>query len=237
MTTHRRLQKKFFVFCIGAAIVFCFSENSFSKSSIGNKPCQTISCDQRNARVHHARELLGKHYKRSVALTGEGVNKINDDIYQWTHDRLPENSKKDYQEIAQTIIDESLKYEFDPIFLMSIIQGESGFWPRIRGQFGEIGLMQIKPSTAAWIAKKYGLPWQGAKSLLDPVTNIRIGAAYLDYLRDRFGMHARLYIAAYNMGQKNVETAVENHIWPKDYAGIVMKNYVEFYTALKEKDL
>jgi 2-oxoacid:acceptor oxidoreductase gamma subunit (pyruvate/2-ketoisovalerate family) len=45
--------------------------------------------------------------------------------------------------------------------------------------FGEIGLMQLKPVTAKWICNKFNMPWKGAKSLYDPVTNIKIGAVYL----------------------------------------------------------
>lgn len=198
--------------------------------------CETLSCDQQKLRVRHAHELLGKHYRKSVAKTGESVSKINNEIYRWTRERLPEKSKKHYKKIAQAIIDQSHKYEFDPVFLMSIIQGESSFIPERKGSFGEIGLMQIKPSTAKWITSKYDLAWKGRKSLLNPVINIQIGAAYLDYLRGRFDSHARLYIAAYNMGQSNVDSAQERNIWPKDYPVRVMKNYVEFYAALKSKE-
>jgi soluble lytic murein transglycosylase len=95
--------------------------------------------------------------------------------------------------------------------------------------------MQILPTTGEWMSGKAGLGWRGSKTLRDPVQNIRIGAAYLAFLRDRFDMHARLYIAAYNMGQGNVDHAQAKNIWPKDYPGLVMRNYVEFYGELKEK--
>ncbi|MES3038687.1 MAG: lytic transglycosylase domain-containing protein [Bdellovibrionota bacterium] len=200
-----------------------------------NLPKTTLSVEQRALRLLHARELLGKYYDKSTARIGESVPKINSAIYGWTKDRLPKKHRKQYQEIAQTIIDESLKYKFDPVFLMSVIQGESSFQPDIVGGVGEIGLMQIRPETAKWITKKFEMEWKGKKSLYDPVTNIRIGAAYLSYLRDRFDMHAQLYLAAYNMGQRNVSNAVEKNIWPKDYPAHVMKHYMDFYTSLEEK--
>ena len=163
---------------------------------------------------------------------GENIKKINSQIYRWTRDRLPARYKKQHAKIAQTIIDESLKYGFDPVFLLSVIQSESRFNPDARGGHGEIGLMQILPPTGSWIAEKAGLKWQGPDTLKDNISNIKLGAAYFAFLRDRFDMHARLYIAAYNMGQRNVDLALDKKIWPKDYPGLVMKNYVEFYSSL-----
>src|ERR1700679_1083172 len=79
---------------------------------------------ERDARVAHAHELLGNRYKHSVVRTGENVEMVNKLVYQWTHDSLPDAYKKDYKNVAQTIIDESLKYGFDPIFVMSVISHE-----------------------------------------------------------------------------------------------------------------
>lgn len=194
-----------------------------------------LSQEQARLRLEHSQELLGKYYDRSTVRFGQNVVKINSDIYRWTRERLPAEYKKNYKKIAQAIIDESLKHQFDPVFLLSIIQTESRFNPKSAGAAGEIGLMQILPSTGAWIAAKAKIPYKNKNTLRDPVSNIRLGAAYLAFLRDRFDMHARLYIAAYNMGQRNVDHAQSRNIWPKDYPGVVMRNYVEFYSALKEK--
>jgi soluble lytic murein transglycosylase len=195
----------------------------------------SISTKQAQARFEHSQELLGKYYKRSSVRYGEKVPKINSQVYRWTKELLPDDYKKDYRKISQTIIDQSLKYEFDPVFILSIIQTESRFNPVALGTSGEIGLMQILPDTAEWIAGKSEIEWKGNDSLKDPITNIRIGSAFLAYLRDHFDMHAQLYIAAYNMGQGNVKSARARKIWPKVYPIAVMKNYVEFYEDLKEK--
>ena len=199
------------------------------------KASKPLSQMQRELRLRHARELLGRHYSRSTVANGEKVRKINSAVYRWTKSKLPKKYKRQYQAIAQTIIDESLKHEFDPAFLMSVIEGESSWRPEQKGPLDEIGLMQIRPATGEWIAKKFDLRWDGKKTLLDPQSNIKIGAAYLAYLRDRFDMHARLYLAAYNMGQRNVANALEKKVWPKDYPIHVMKLYVEFYQSLSEE--
>jgi soluble lytic murein transglycosylase len=177
--------------------------------------------------------LLGKYYKHSAVHAGENVKHINSKIYAWTRERLPKKFKKQYKKIAQTIIDESVKHEFDPVFLLSVIQNESSFNPTMLGALDEIGLMQLRPATAEWIAGKFGIKYKGDKSLHDPCVNIRIGTAYMDYLRGRLP-HAQLYISAYNMGKRNVERNLQENTWPREYASHVMRYYVEFYESIKD---
>ncbi len=196
------------------------------------KPASTI---QREFRLQHAKQLLGKYYRMSVVRSGEKIRKVNGRIYSFTRERLPKKYRKRYKQIAQTIIDESHKNEFDPVFLVSVILGESSFDPDRRGPLDEIGLMQLRPKTGEWIARKYGLPWKGEKTLKDPVSNIRLGAAYLHYLREKFDDHAQLYLAAYNMGQGNVNQALDKNVWPKDYPIHVMRRYLDFYSALEQQ--
>jgi soluble lytic murein transglycosylase len=190
---------------------------------------------QKRVRVHHARELLGRHYSKSIVKSGEDVARVNAEIYQWTKSRLVTKDKRQYRSVAKAIVDESRKHKFDPIFVLSVIQSESSFVPTMVGKVGEIGLMQIRPGTGKWVSGMANLPWKGSKTLLDPVANVRIGVAFLSYLRTYFDKHAQLYLAAYNMGQGNVQFALSKDVWPKDYPNHVMKNYVDFYASLKEK--
>lgn len=196
---------------------------------------QPLSAKQRQVRLTHAKELLGSRYKKSSVRKGESVKKINSLVYSNVKERLSKTYQPKRQKIAQAIIDEALKYRFDPIFLLSVIQSESSFRPRLLGSYGEIGLMQIKPSTAEWIAKKMNLKYKDADDLYDPVKNIQLGAAFLSYLRDRFDSHAQLYLSAYNMGQRNVDIALEKNVWPKDYVERVMRQYVDFYANLPKR--
>jgi soluble lytic murein transglycosylase-like protein len=186
-------------------------------------------------RVENAGELLGRYYSHSVVRTTESVDKINNRIYQWVRESLPRKYKKDYKVIAQSVIDEAYRNDFDPVLLMAVIQSESHFTPTQIGGVGEIGMMQIRPATGKWIAEKTGRAWHGKRTLLDPVENIRLGAAYLSLLREQFDSHARLYLAAYNMGSTNVRDALDRKIWPKDYPRQVMKNYIGYYTQLREQ--
>lgn len=191
-----------------------------------------ISKRQQEARLDHAQELLGSYYERSIVSSGEDFKKVNSKIYIWTRERLPKKYKRHYKKIAQTIIDESLRYNFDPIFLMSMIQGESSFNPEQIGPFKEIGLMQILPTTGKWIAGMYGIKWTNKSILNDPVVNIKIGAAFLSHLRNRFDTHPRLYLSAYNMGQGNVKKLLKKNVWPKQYVQHIMSYYINFYENL-----
>ena len=183
-------------------------------------------------RLIHAKELLGKYYEHSVVKSGENWSQLNSQVGAFTVRAMRSSSRGVSRAVANVILSESKRYELDPLFVAAVIQSESSFNPRAHGDAGEIGMMQLLPATAEWVAKKYGLPWRGAKTLLDPVMNIRIGTAYIDFLRDRFDSHSRLYLSAYNMGARNVDRALKKNIWPRDYASRVMKNYVGYYAQM-----
>ncbi len=195
----------------------------------------SLSGQQRKARLQHARELMGKYYKKSAVKSGESVKKINYTVYRKTKEFLPKKFKSQHQQIAQTIIDQSQLHGFDPLFVMAVVLSESSFDPRMRGGVGEIGLMQIRPCTAAWLAKKASLKYAGEKDLYDPIQNIKIGTAYMSYLRETFGGEAQLYIAAYNMGQRNVRKNLAKDVRPKIYPIHVMKNYLALYEDVNAK--
>ena len=59
--------------------------------------------------------------------------------------------------------------------------------------------------------------WNGEKTLRDPIANIKLGTAYIAWLREKFDNHSQLYLAAYNMGARSVNKALAQNVWPKDY--------------------
>lgn len=198
-------------------------------------PATVEASPNRETRVSHARELLGRHYGGSVVREGEQLRHVDRHIRSWVKQALPRKWRGSAARITGTLLEESRKHGFDPFFLMAVIRSESSFDPDQRGGAGEIGLMQILPETGKWMADKADIPWRGERTLRDPAQNIRIGAAYLAWLRGRFDSHARLYLAAYNMGQRNVTHALSRNVWPKDYPIRVMNNYVDFYAQLRER--
>jgi len=184
-------------------------------------------------RLAHAHELLGKNYTFSVVRTGESVGMVSDFIHSSTQKELQGDWKPYSKYVAATIMSQAHLYGFDPVFLMAVIENESSFNPTIVGSHGEIGLMQITPVTAEWISGKYGVTYNGKGSLYDPVINIKIGAAYLSFLREKFNFHSKLYLAAYNMGVTNVHRALGRNVAPQEYANRVMKRYIGFYSRMQ----
>ena len=91
--------------------------------------------------------------------------------------------------------------EVDPLLVVTVMREESGFSPEARSRAGALGLMQLMPVTARWIATKEAIP---AGDLHDPVYNIRLGTAYLAYLQRQFDDDLERVLAAYNGGEGNV---------------------------------
>lgn len=73
---------------------------------------------------------------------------------------------------------------------------ESSFRPHLVGRLDEIGLFQLRPSTA----QDYSPRPLTNQQLLDPALNTRLATRYLADLHDEFG-NTRIALAAYNQGQ------------------------------------
>jgi soluble lytic murein transglycosylase len=185
------------------------------------------------ARLSHAKELLGVKAERKVTKRNETATDLKNFVKAATRKFLPESFKKESDAIAATILEASAEFELDPMFLMAVIQNESSFNPKRKGSVGEIGLMQIRPSTAAWISGLYGIEYKNGDSLYDPETNIWIGAALLDKLRNQFDSASRLYVSAYNLGPKKLRQMMKENKKPKDYVKAVMKRYMALYAGFK----
>jgi soluble lytic murein transglycosylase len=102
----------------------------------------------------------------------------------------------------------SNEFGLDLNLVYSIIKVESDFKTNAVSKSGALGLMQILPSTAKWIAKELGEEYLKEK-MFEPETNILYGCFYLDYLFDRFG-DMEIVICAYNAGEGKVLDWIEN---------------------------
>lgn len=184
------------------------------------------------ARIAHAKELLGKRYLRSTVRDTEAEQALHEFIHQRVKSSLKGMWALKSWKLSRTIIEEANRHNLDPILLLAVIQHESRFKPEALGSHGEIGLMQIKPDTGEWIARKAGLPWWGPRTLRDMAMNVRIGAAYLANLRARFPARSERYLAAYNMGAASLRRALSREILPREYASKVMVQYLSLYRAV-----
>ena len=138
-----------------------------------------------------------------------------------------------YQE---QIIKYANQEDINPLLTISVMRKESTFDPEIDSVVGAVGLMQIVPPTADWVANQIDLPQY---SLTDPEDNIRIGTWYLTHNHHRYEDNSLYAVASYNAGTGNVndwltrydtkdlDRFVEQIPFPetKDYVEGVFGNY------------
>lgn len=100
----------------------------------------------------------------------------------------------------------------DPRLLLAVMRSESRFRPEAVSAAGAVGLMQITPTTAAWIERRRGHRG-AAPALTDPAHNIATGAWYLAYLLRRFSGRTPAALAAYNAGVTPVRAWLRGGVW------------------------
>jgi len=96
----------------------------------------------------------------------------------------------------------------DPALIAAVIFAETKFDART-SPTGALGLMQIEPSTAQFLAHRSGATTFTLADLADPAVNIAYGSYYLRYLLNRYGQSETLALAAYNGGETNVDRWIE----------------------------
>jgi peptidoglycan lytic transglycosylase len=97
------------------------------------------------------------------------------------------------------------EYQIDEAWVYGVIRQESRFVPEAKSAAGAMGLMQLMPSTARWIARKLGLAGFKVNDAHDPETNIKFGAYYLRNLLDSLDNQPVLATAAYNAGPRRAQ--------------------------------
>lgn len=212
-----------------SGFLLCFMFQNGSRVNWDEALIKKVDLNTRNS---HAKELLGNAYKKSSARLHERNQNLSKALLQTVRERLPDVYARQAAALTRTIVDESQDYGLDPVFVMAVIATESNFNPLAVGGVGEIGLMQIRPETAEWIANKLGIPWIGATGLKNPVINVKIGIAYMAWLRSHMGPNSVKYISAYNMGPKAVRRLIAQNVKPAEYRSRVLANYETFYKAI-----
>lgn len=130
-----------------------------------------------------------------------------------------------------TVESYSSRWKVDKFLAISVMKVESNFSEAAHSQSGAIGLMQIMPETAAWIAYQLGeAPEEVAddiEHLHDPETNIRYGMWYLAELEDEFKGNDVLALAAYNAGRGNVHKWIKENNWSENFSDADKIPYAE----------
>ena len=91
----------------------------------------------------------------------------------------------------------------DKALIYAIARQESKFNATARSKRGAIGIMQIMPRTAAFVANDRSFRSQdGRKALMDPSLNLKLGQEYVGYLLKKETVNEGLFqlLAAYNAG-------------------------------------
>jgi soluble lytic murein transglycosylase len=104
----------------------------------------------------------------------------------------------------------------DPALIAAVIFQESKFEDRTSSA-GALGMMQLLPDTAHFIATKTGGVRFTTADLSTPQINIAYGSWYLRYMIDRYGGNKTLAIAAYNAGEHNVDSWVARAGGPDNF--------------------
>jgi soluble lytic murein transglycosylase-like protein len=100
----------------------------------------------------------------------------------------------------QYILQDSEKYDADPVLVLAIMREESRFNPRAKSVAAARGLLQFILTTALQIGRDLGLSDLTSEDLYDPRIVIQLGAKYIGDLMETFEGNRYRAVAAYNAG-------------------------------------
>ncbi|MDW7652308.1 MAG: lytic transglycosylase domain-containing protein [Bacillota bacterium] len=133
--------------------------------------------------------------------------------------RTPQVGRLLYPYSYREIIEENAaEYGVDPLLVAAVIRVESKYDPDAVSPRGALGLMQLMPATAEWIAPQVGIDTLTEEMLLDPKVNIKLGTWYLANLSEEFSANLDVVLASYNGGRGQVKRWLDEGIWSGRYA-------------------
>jgi len=157
-------------------------------------------------------------------------------IMEFVLRRNPDASIRDFSDFPTVLVEESNSAGLDFRLVMALIDKESQFNPKAIGGAGEIGLMQVLPSTGALVAKSLSIPFEAPNlkekklgTLGVPRLNLRIGIRFLKERMDEFGGVNATALRAYNRGP----LTARDHRPADQYAEQVALNYMLIITAFE----
>lgn len=134
-------------------------------------------------------------------------------------------------DLADEIHWAALQEKVDPQVAFGLVRAESSFRPAVVSPVGAVGLTQLLPSTAKWMA-----PETTRKDLLEPRTNLRVGFRYLRHLLDEYNGDTRLALTAYNRGPGTVDKLIRSGRNPENgYADMVLTGRSDHHVSLMNR--
>jgi peptidoglycan lytic transglycosylase len=116
-------------------------------------------------------------------------------------------------------------------WILAVMRQESLFREDAVSRAGARGLMQMQPSTAAAVAKRWHLPLPQRDGTFDPSMDVQRGAAHLRDLLDKYGQLG-LTLAAYNAGAIPLARWLPNRpmdadVWIENIPYGETRNYIQ----------
>jgi soluble lytic murein transglycosylase len=140
------------------------------------------------------------------------------------------------------------EHQVDEALLFGIARQESRFATGIVSSAGAVGLMQLMPATARWVARELKRTDYRPAKIADVATNTDFGAFYFKYWLERLGAQPALAAAAYNAGPGRAQAwrtgaPLEGAIWvetipfneTRDYVKKVLANAVYYARELDQR--
>jgi soluble lytic murein transglycosylase len=123
-------------------------------------------------------------------------------------------------------------HDVDVALLYGISRQESRFVPDIVSAAGAVGLMQLMPATARWVAKQLGRGDYRPSSIADVGINTLFGAYYIKYCLERLDRMPALAAAAYNAGPGRAQAwrpsaPIEGAVWVETIPFNETRDYVK----------
>ncbi len=130
------------------------------------------------------------------------------------------------------IVNNANKHNIDPAWIFAIARQESAFFNEAISSAGARGILQLLPSTAKTLAKKYDIPYESEFCLHEPNINVQLGAVYLNNLKKQMHNHTILATAAYNAGPTRASvwlptTTQEADVWIENIPYKETREYVK----------
>jgi soluble lytic murein transglycosylase len=182
--------------------------------------------------------LLAADHARRVGIYDRAINAA--DRTAARHDytlRYLAPFRTEFETAART-------HDVDVALLYGIARQESRFVPGIVSSAGAVGLMQLMPGTAKWVAKQVGRSDYRPASIAETELNTQFGAFYFKYWFERLDRMPALAAAAYNAGPGRAQAwrplaPLEGAIWvetipfneTRDYVKKVLTNSILYAHA------
>jgi soluble lytic murein transglycosylase-like protein len=114
-------------------------------------------------------------------------------------------------QLSRALVEESNAAHLDPLLTLAVMRVESEFDDDATSVRGARGLMQIKPTTLAFIAHQQGIRLPTEEILRDPVLSTRLAVRYLGRLNQAFHGDLDAALMAYNAGPHRISSARAEH--------------------------